>query len=70
MGAEQDPARAEIARLVEVAGREDDKMQHLDGCVAELHEALAAKTALHRITAAELRAALEHRRQTLGGGQP
>ena len=70
MSAEQDPATEEIARLFEVAGRENDAVHRLDGCVAELHEVLAAKSAMHRFTAAELRAALEQRRQTLAGGRP
>lgn len=70
MGAEQDLATAEIARLFEVVGRENDAIHRLDGCVAELHEVLAAKTALHRFTAAELRAVLKQRRPTRGGGRP
>lgn len=70
MGAEQDLATAEIARLFKVAGRENDAIHRLDGCVAELHEVLAAKTALHRFNAAELRAVLEQRRLNLGEGRP
>ena len=66
---EQKAATAEIARLFEVAGRENDAIRRLDGCVADLYDVLAARTALHRFTAAELRAALQCRQQALGGGE-
>jgi len=66
MSTEQDSATVEIARLFDVAGREWDTVRRLDVCVAELHEVLAARSALHRFTADELRAALGHRQQALG----
>lgn len=58
---------AEVARLFDVAGREDDAIAQLDGCVARLREVQQAKAALKSLPAAELRAALEFRRRTLGG---
>lgn len=58
---------AEVARLFDLAGREDDAIAQLDGCVARLREVQQAKAALKSLPAAELRAALEFRRRTLGG---
>lgn len=57
----------QVARLFEIAGREDDALRLLDGCVAQLHEVQEAKAALKMLPAAELRAALEFRRRALGG---
>lgn len=68
MNVSQDPrSTAEIARLFDVAGREDEAIYQLDGCVARLHEVQQAKAALKVLTAAELRAALAFRRQALSG---
>jgi len=53
----------EIARLFEIAGRETDAIRQLSGCVEQLHEAQAAKQALKGLTPAEVRAALEYRRE-------
>ena len=64
--AEQRSAAA-VARLFDVAGREDDAIAQLDGCVARLREVQQAKAALKSLPASELRAALEFRRRTLGG---
>ena len=58
---------AEIARLFEVAGREDEAIYRLDGCMTELREVQAARLALQAFTPAELQAALAHRRRTLDG---
>lgn len=57
----------EIARLFEVAGREVEAISGLDGCVALLHQVQQAKAALGALSAAELRAGLEYRRQALSG---
>ena len=66
-GDETDRPTAEIARLFDVAGREDEAIQLLDGCMTRLYEVQQAKAALKGLTACELRAALESRRQALGG---
>ena len=58
---------AEIARLFEVASREDEAIYRLDGCMTELREVQAARLALTAFTPAELRAALAYRRGTLDG---
>ena len=58
---------AEIARLFEVASREDEAIYRLDGCMAELLEVQAARLALTAFTPAELQAALAYRRRTLDG---
>ena len=58
---------AEIGRLFEVASREDEAIDRLDGCMAELREVQAARLALTAFTPAERRAALAHRRRTLDG---
>ena len=57
----------EIARLFEVAGREDEAIGRLDGCMAELREVRAARLALTAFTPAELQAALAYRRRRLDG---
>ena len=65
---QNDPrSTAEIVRLFDVAGREDDAIRQLDGCVARLHEVQRAKAALKGLSAAQLRAALELRRQAPPG---
>ena len=64
---EADRSTAEIARLFEVASREDEAIYRLDGCMAALREVQAARLALKAFTPAELRAALTHRRRTLDG---
>jgi len=65
---QNDPrSTAEIVRLFDVAGREDDAIRQLDGCVARLHEVQQAKAALKGLSAAQLRAALELRRQAPPG---
>jgi len=66
-GTETDRATAEIARLFDVASREDEAIRLLDGCMTRLHEVQQAKAALKGLSASELRAALEFRRQALGG---
>ena len=58
---------AEIARLFEVASREDEAIYRLDGCMAELREVQAARLALTAFTPAELQAAVAYRRRTLDG---
>jgi hypothetical protein len=64
-----DAATVEIARLFEVAGREGEAIRRLDGCVTELHEVQAAKTALQKLAPTQLRAALDYRRRALEPGQ-
>ena len=64
-----DLATAEIARLFEVAAREDDAIRRLEACVADLHAVQTARTALGRFSAAELRAGLIYRRRILDRGQ-
>ena len=66
-GDETDRPTAEIARLFDVAGRQDEAIWLLDGCVTRLHEVQPAKAALKGLPARELRAALEFRHQELGG---
>jgi hypothetical protein len=66
-GDETDRPTAEIARLFDVAGREDETIRLLDGCLTRLHEVQLAKAALKGLTARELREALEFRHQELGG---
>ena len=58
---------AEVARLFDIAGREDETLRLLDGCVAQLREVRRAKAALKTLPAADLRAALEFRHRALGG---
>ena len=59
----------EIAELFAIAGRETEAIEQLTGCVAQLHEVQAAKAQLATLTSAEVRAALEFRRGTLGEAQ-
>ena len=66
-GDETDRPTAEIARLFDIAGREDEAIRLRDGCMARLHQVQQAKAALKGLTARELRKALEFRRQGLGG---
>lgn len=66
-GEETERPTAEIARLFDVAGREDEAIRLLDGCMTRLHEVQQAKAELTGLTARELREALEFRRQALGG---
>ncbi|MDN5898551.1 MAG: hypothetical protein L0H74_00610 [Brachybacterium sp.] len=61
---------AEIAELFEIASGETDAIRQLSGCVDQLHEVQAAKRALTTLSAAEVRTALEHRRQVNTGGTP
>lgn len=65
--ADQQRSAADVARLFDIAGREDETLELLDGCVTRLHEVQAAKAALKMLPAADLRAALEFRRRALGG---
>ena len=62
-----DRSTVEIARLFEVASREDEAIERLDGCVTPLLEVQAARSALQAFTPAELQAALAYRRRTLKG---
>ena len=66
-GDETERPTAEIARLFDVAGREDEAIRLLDGCMTRLHEVQQARAELKGLTARELREALEFRRQALGG---
>ena len=65
-GDDRNRPTAAIARLFDIAGREDEVIRLRDGCMTRLHEVQQAKAAL-KLTAPELRAALELRRQGLGG---
>ena len=66
-GDETDRPPAETKRLFDAGGREVEEIRLLDGCMTRLHEVQQAKAALKGLTAPELRAALELRRQGLGG---
>lgn len=65
----QGPGRstAAIAALFDGAGREEEAIRQLDGCMARLHEVQRAKAQLKALSASELRAALEFRCVALGG---
>ncbi len=56
----------QIAELFAIAGRETEAIVQLSGCVERLHEVQAAKAQLAILTPAEVRAALEFRRGSLG----
>lgn len=60
---------ADVARLFDIAGGEDEALALLDGCVCRLREVQAAKEALTALPAEQLRAALEYRRRALSGGE-
>lgn len=64
--APSDRGPEQVAHLFDIAGREDEALRQLDGCVAQLHQVQAAKAALKQLTPAEVRAALEFRHATLG----
>jgi hypothetical protein len=66
-GDETDLSTAELARLFDVAGREDEAIRLLDGGMTRLHEVQQAKAELKGLTVRELREALEFRHQALGG---
>lgn len=66
-GGETDRPTAEIARFFDAAGRQDEAIRLLGGCMTRLREVQPAKAALKGLTACELRAALALRRQGLGG---
>ena len=66
-GHETDRPPAETARLFDAGGREDKEIRLLGDCMTPPDEVQQAKAALKGLTARELRAALELRRQGLGG---
>ena len=59
----------QIAELFAIAGREIEAIEQLTGCVTQLYEVQAAKAQLATLTPAEVRAALELRRGTIGEAQ-
>ncbi len=59
----------QIAELFAIAGRETEAIERLTGCVAQLHDVQAAKAELATLSPAEVRAALEFRRGSLGEAQ-
>jgi hypothetical protein len=59
----------QIAELFAIVGREIEAIEQLTGCVAQLHEAQAAKVQLATLTPAEVRGALEFHRGTFGEAQ-
>jgi len=63
-GGENDRLTAEIARLFDVAGWEDEAIRLPDACLSRRHE---VKAALKRLTSCGLRPVLEFCRQALGG---
>lgn len=65
--AQTNGATAEIARRFDVASRGDEAIRLLDGCMSRLHEVRRVEAALKGLSASEQRAALECRRQALGG---
>lgn len=66
---QQQRSTADVARLFDIAGGEDEALALLDGCVCRLREVQAAKEALTALPAEQLRAALEYRRRALSGGE-
>ena len=66
-GQDIDWSTAEITRRLNVAGRQGGATHALDVGRARLHNVQRAKGAPKGLTAAELRAAPERRRQVLGG---
>jgi hypothetical protein len=66
-GDETERPTAEIARLLDVAGREDEAIRLLAGCMTRLHEVQQAKAELKGLTVRDLGEALEFRHQALGG---
>lgn len=69
MSVTDDVTAARIARLFDDAGAECDVIAELDVCLARLRRAQEAKRALSRLSAADLRAALERRRRRAGEGR-
>ena len=64
-----DPAPPpDLARLVREARDEEAAVADLEGCLARLHRARAAQTALALLPAEQLRAALRLRRAELDRG--
>jgi hypothetical protein len=63
-GGENDRLTAEIARLFDVAGWEDEAIWLPDACLSRRHE---VKAALKRLTSCGLLPVLEFCRQALGG---
>ena len=64
---EEQKTTAQIARLFDLAARENEAIAMLDWSMARLHEVQRAKAALKGLSAAEIRAALQHRQHTLTG---
>ena len=60
----------DVAELFDIAAGEKDAVQRLNGCVAQLTRAQAAKEALSRLTPAEVRQALEYRHRRCVHAQP
>ncbi|GAB2863535.1 hypothetical protein [Nocardioides pacificus] len=60
---------AQVAKLFAIAGSEIEAIEQLTGCLALLHEVQAAKAQLATLSPAEVRTALEFRRDTLGEAQ-
>jgi hypothetical protein len=63
-GGETDRSTAEIARLFDVAGWEDEAIRLADASMSRRRE---VKAALKRLSSCGLRPVLEFRRQALGG---
>ena len=61
----EERAAAEVATLFELMGREGEALGQLDGGVSLLHQVQAAKAALGRLSAEQLRAGLRHRQALL-----
>ena len=64
---EEQKTTAQIARLFDLAARENEAIAMLDWSMARLHEVQRAKAALKGLSAAEIRAALQHCHHTLTG---
>lgn len=64
-GRAEERAAAEVATLFELMGREGEALGQLDGGVSLLHQVQAAKAALGRLSAEQLRAGLRHRQALL-----
>ena len=66
-GQDIDWSTAELARRLNVDGRQGAAIHAFDVCGARMHVVQPAKVAPEGLTAADLRAALELRRQVLRG---
>jgi len=62
------PSVAEVVRLLDVIGSEDDIIRRLEVCVDDLHAVQEAKATLATVEGPTLRAALVRRGRARAGG--